>query len=146
MATGRSGPGDRTVAEAMVSAPWTHSSVATVGEVAKFFTDEHVHAALIINTEGYLITVVERGDIGLDVALDVPVVQFGRLDGRTVQAEASLRQIHRAMLAERRRRAAVISANGRLLGLLCLKASSAGFCSDQDVLDRRREPPGILAT
>ena len=32
-----------------------------------------------------------------------------------------------------RRRAAVTSADGRLLGLLCLKASRAGFCSDQDV-------------
>jgi hypothetical protein len=29
--------------------------------------------------------------------------------------------------------AAVISADGRLLGLLCLKASRGRFCSDQDV-------------
>lgn len=32
-----------------------------------------------------------------------------------------------------------ISADGRLLGLLCLKASDAGFCSDEDVGARARE-------
>jgi hypothetical protein len=40
------------------------------------------------------------------------------------------------MTATGRRRAAVTSADGRLLGLLCLKASRAGFCSDQDVRAR----------
>jgi hypothetical protein len=40
------------------------------------------------------------------------------------------------MTATGRRRAAVTSADGRLLGLLCLKVSRAGFCSDQDVRAR----------
>jgi FdhD protein len=40
------------------------------------------------------------------------------------------------MTATGRRRAAVTSADGRLLGLLCLKASRRGFCSDQDVRAR----------
>ena len=40
------------------------------------------------------------------------------------------------MTATGRRRAAVTSADGQLLGLLCLKASQAGFCSDQDVRAR----------
>ena len=31
---------------------------------------------------------------------------------------------------------AVTSADGRLLGLLCFKASRAGFCSNQDVRAR----------
>jgi hypothetical protein len=140
MTTRSSGPGGRTVAEAMLSIPWTHSPAATVGEVAEFFQDEHVHAALIISAGGYLVTVVERGDLGPDAAPDVPAVRLGRLDGRTVQAAASLSQARRAMLAERRRRAAVISPDGRLLGLLCLKASHNGFCSDRDVLERSQEP------
>ena len=33
-------------------------------------------------------------------------------------------------------RAAVTSADGQLLGLLCLKSSRTGFCSDQDVRAR----------
>jgi hypothetical protein len=53
--------------------------------------------------------------------------------GRTVPAGASLAEVHRAMTIAGRRRAAVTSADGRLLGLLCVKASRAGFCSDQDV-------------
>lgn len=145
MTTRSSGPGSRTVAEAMLSIPWTHSPAATVGEVAEFFQDEHVHAALIIDTGGYLVAVVERGDIALDAAADVPAVRLGQLDGRTVQAAASLSEAHRAMLAERRRRAAVISPNGRLVGLLCLKASHTGFCSDQDVLQRSQEPGRAVA-
>jgi hypothetical protein len=40
------------------------------------------------------------------------------------------------MTATGRRRAAVTSADGRLLGLLCLKVSQTGFCSDQDVRAR----------
>jgi hypothetical protein len=37
------------------------------------------------------------------------------------------------------RRTAVISADGRLLGLLCLKARGTGFCSDGDVRARALE-------
>jgi hypothetical protein len=55
-----------------------------------------------------------------------------------VPAEASLAEVRRKMIATGRRRAAVTSADGRLLGLLCLKASQAGFCSDQDVRARAR--------
>ena len=40
------------------------------------------------------------------------------------------------MIMTGRRRAAVTGADGRLLGLLCLKVSRTGFCSDQDVRAR----------
>jgi len=124
-----------------------HSPGATVREIADFFSDDHVHAALIVSAAGYLAAVVERADIAAYPPPDAPAVQFGRLDGRTVRAAADLAEVHRAMIAAGRRRAAVVSAEGRLLGLLCLKASRAGFCSDQDVLARRHElgRPGVTA-
>ena len=50
--------------------------------------------------------------------------------------QGQLAEVRRAMTSTGRRRAAVTSADGRLLGLLCLKASRAGFCSDQDVRAR----------
>jgi hypothetical protein len=53
------------------------------------------------------------------------------------------------MTATGRRRAAVTSADGRLLGLLCLKASQAGFCSDHDVRARalgETDPAAVGAT
>jgi hypothetical protein len=44
--------------------------------------------------------------------------------------------MRQAMITAGRRRAAVTTADGQLLGPLCLKASQAGFCSDQDVRAR----------
>jgi CBS domain-containing protein len=125
-----------TVAEAMLSTPARHPLSATVGEIRDFFRDDHVHAALIVSPAGYLEAVVERGDIAGCQAPDAAAAPLGRLAGRTVPAGASLAEVRRAMTASGRRRTAVTSADGRLLGLLCLKASRAGFCSEQDVRAR----------
>ena len=125
-----------TAAEAMITTPVRHPLSATVGEIRDFFRDDHVHASLIVRPAGYLEAVVERDDIAYCQALDTAAAPLGRLAGRTVPAGASLAEVHHAMTATGRRRAAVTSADGRLLGLLCLKASQAGFCSDQDVRTR----------
>jgi len=127
-----------TAAEAMLTTPTRHPVSATVGEIRDFFRDDHVHAALIVSPAGYLEAVVERDDIAEGQALDAAAAPLGRLAGRTVQAGASLAEVRRALIAAGRRRAAVTSADGLLLGLLCLKASRAGFCSDQDARARAR--------
>lgn len=126
----------RTAAEVMFTTPVRHPLSATVREIRDFFRDDHVHAALIVSPAGYLEAVVERDDVAECQALDAAAAPLGRLAGRTVPAEASLAEVRRAMTAAGRRRAAVTGADGRLLGLLCLKASQAGFCSDQDVRAR----------
>ena len=126
----------RTAAGAMLTTPARHPLSATVGEIRDFFRDDHVHAALIVSPAGYLEAVVERDDIAGCRALDAAAAPLGRLAGRTVPAGASLAEVRRTMTATGRRRAAVTSADGRLLGLLCLKASRAGFCSDRDVRAR----------
>jgi CBS domain-containing protein len=126
----------RTAAEAMLTIPVRHSLAASVGEIRDFFRDDHVHAALIVSPAGYLKAVVERDDIAGCQALDAAAAPLGRLTGRTVPAGASLAEVHRAMIATGRRRIAVIGADGRLLGLLCLKASQRGFCSEHDVRAR----------
>jgi hypothetical protein len=126
----------RTAAEAMLATPARHPLSATVGEIRDFFRDDHVHAALIVSPGGYLEAVVERDDIAGCQALDAAAAPLGLLAGRTVPAGASLADVRRAMIATGRRRAAVTSGDGRLLGLLCLKASRAGFCSEQDVRAR----------
>ena len=118
--------------------PVRHPLSVTVREIQDFFRDDHVHAALVVSPAGYLEAVVERDDIAKGQAPDAAAAQLGRLAGRTVPAGASLADMRRAMTATGRRRAAVTSADGRLLGLLCLKASQAGFCSDQDVRARAR--------
>jgi len=126
----------RTAAEAMLTTPTRHPLSATVGEIREFFRDDHVHAALIVGPAGHLAAVVERDDIAGCQALDAVAAPLGRLAGRTVPAGASLAEVHQVLIATGRRRAAVTSVDGRLLGLLCLKASRAGFCSDQDVRAR----------
>ena len=128
----------RTAAEAMLTTPARHPPSATVNEIRDFLRDDHVHAALIVSPAGYLQAVVERDDIAGCPAPDAAVAPLGRLAGRTVPAGANLAEVHRAMIATGRRRAAVTSADGRLLGLLCLKASRTGFCSEQDVRARTR--------
>lgn len=122
-----------TLAKAMLTTPVRHPLSATVGEIREFFDDDHVHAALIVGPAGYLAAVVERGDITRSQVPEAAAAPLGRLAGRTVLEDASLAQVQRAMNAAGRRRAAVISEDGRLLGLLCLKASRAGFCSEADV-------------
>jgi CBS domain-containing protein len=126
----------RSVAEVMLRTPVRHPLSATVREIRDFFRDDHVHAALIVSPAGYLKAVLERDDIAECQALDTAAAPLGRLAGRTVPAGASLAGVRQAMTATGRRRVAVTSADGRLLGLLCLKASRAGFCSDHDVRAR----------
>jgi hypothetical protein len=129
----------RTAADAMLTIPARHPLAVTVQEIRDFFDDSHVHAALIVSPSGYLAAVVERDDIASSQALNAAAAPLGRLAGRTVAAGACLAEVQRAMQATGRRRAAVTSDNGRLLGLLCLKASRTGFCSDQDVRARAGE-------
>jgi CBS domain-containing protein len=126
----------RTAAEVMLTIPARHPLSATVGEIRDFFRDDHVHAALIVSPAGYLEAVVERDDIAGCQARDAAASPLGQLAGRTVPAGASLAEVRRAMTTAGRRRAAVTSADGRLVGLLCLKASGAGFCSNQDIRAR----------
>ncbi|MGD0244912.1 MAG: hypothetical protein ABSB59_31930 [Streptosporangiaceae bacterium] len=123
----------RTASEAMLTTPVRHPPSATVGEIRDFFRDGHVHAALIVSPAGYLEAVVERDDILGGQAPDATAAPLGRLAGRTVPPGAGLAEVRQAMATTGRRRAAVTSADGRLLGLLCLKASKTGFCSDHDV-------------
>jgi CBS domain-containing protein len=135
----------RTAGEVMLTTPIRHPLSATVGEIQDFLRDDHVHAALIVSPAGHLEAVVERDDITGCQALDAAAAPLGRLAGRTVPAGVSVAEVRRAMTATGRRRAAVTTADGRLLGLLCLKASRAGFCSDQDVRARVLGMPSLLS-
>ena len=126
----------RTVADAMLTVPVRHPLSATVGDLRAFFRDDHVHAALIVSPAGYLEAVIERDDLAGSQTPGTVAAPLGRLTGRTVPAGASLAGVYQAMTSTGQRRTAVTSADGRLLGLLCLKASQAGFCSGEDVRAR----------
>lgn len=131
-------PAGAVVADAMVTAPKVCAADSTVSALRDLFADDHVHAALVVDS-GALIAVVERGD--LDASLDAhdAAARAGRLDGRVVSPHAPLQPTHRLMLATHRRRLAVVAADGTLLGLLCLKQHGDGFCTDAAVRARADE-------
>lgn len=130
-----------TVADAMIRAPKQCGFATTAGALRHLFRNDHVHAALIVRG-GTLITVIERADLddmtGGDVSItdDVLAAGLGRLHDRTVLGSTPLQPVHRQMIETGHRRLAVVDDNGRLTGLLCLKRSGDGFCSDKDVNNR----------
>lgn len=127
-------PGDATVGSAMVRRPKTCAVDTSVALVREQFRDDHVHAVLVVDGER-LISVVERDDLTA-VRPGVPACETGMLTGRTVGPEADLADTWAAMGAAPRRRLAVVDARNVLLGLLCLKRTARGFCTDADVAAR----------
>jgi CBS domain-containing protein len=119
-----------------VSTPTLHGRDATVGELRSFFGDDHVHLALLVDGRR-LVTAVERRDLDASLPDDLPAHDVGRLAGRIVGAGAAVDATLRRMQQQGRRRLAVVDAEGDLVGLLCLKASGDGFCTDDGIALRR---------
>ncbi len=122
------------VADAMHRFPKLCAPHATIADLRVLFLDRHVHAALLV-ADGRLLTVVERGDL-TGAADERPALALGRLEGRTIEPAADLEDTRQRMVAGQIRRLAVVDRQRRLLGLLCLKRSGLGFCSDADVAER----------
>jgi CBS domain-containing protein len=111
----------------MVTQPAVHGPAATVGELRAFLDDEHVHMALLVD-DGELIGAIERADL-VTAGEEIPACEIATLRGRTIAPGVSLDDALVQMRRAGRRRLAVTD-EGALLGLLCLKASGDGFCSD----------------
>jgi CBS domain-containing protein len=120
----------------MVTAPSVHGPSTTVDELRTFFRDEHVHMALVVDG-GRLVGTVERADLVPALDAEAPAASVATLDGRTIRPDAALPETLDAMTRAGRRRLAVTGDDATLVGLLCLKASGLGFCSDDDVQSRR---------
>ncbi|MBG6096799.1 CBS domain-containing protein [Nocardioides luteus] len=132
-------PGEATVAEAMVRLPKLLPATATGRDVRELFLDDHVHAALVCDGDR-LLAVVERSDL-VGAREDEPASALGTLSGRTVEPGADLWSTWTWMTGVGVRRLAVV-ADGRCVGLLCLKRSGRGFCCDAGVRARAQEPAG----
>ncbi len=126
-----------TIAAAMVVRPLTHGPDLTVDDARAALTDPQRHLLLLV-ADGRLVGTLTREDLvdagdGTRCALTV-----SRLAGRTVRADADLARTHADMRSAGVRRLAVVGADDDLLGLLCLKASGTGFCSDAGIAARAR--------
>ncbi|MGY1502696.1 CBS domain-containing protein [Streptomyces sp. QTS52] len=127
------------VADVMVTCPKTLGPLSRVDDLRALFSDDHVHMALVVNSDGRLITTIERPDIPEDASNSAAVTEFGTLVGRTVQASYPLDAAATVMRFEARRRLAVVDDFGRLLGLLCLKRDGTGYCSNEGIRARADE-------
>lgn len=123
------------VADAMVHAPKVHGPALTIGEVRTAFADDHVHMVLVVE-DGRLLGTLVRGDVPDDAVASGPVLRFACTVGRTVGPTSPVAEVHGAMVADGVRRLAVVGEGDALLGLLCLKRTLGGFCSDTDVAAR----------
>jgi hypothetical protein len=125
-----------TVADCVVTHPTVHDYRTTVGELRALFLDDHIHMALLLDGRR-LVTAVERADLAAGVSDEARASLVGTLIGRAVDPRAPAAATLASMRASGRRRLAVTLDDGTLVGLLCLKASGDGFCSDVDVANRR---------
>jgi CBS domain-containing protein len=123
----------------MVHHPKTLPADASVDDVRAELTDDHVHMVLLVEGKHLRGTVV-RDDLETGLDGRRPAADLARLDGRTLPPTMPAEDARRWLVARGQRRAAVVDADGRLLGLLCLKASGTGFCSDDDVRGRAAGP------
>lgn len=126
------------VADAMLHSPKMLGPATTIGQAREFFGDEHVHAALIVD-RGRLLAVVEPLDLVGDLSASSTALTVGCLRGRVTTPDADLAAAWEEMASLGRRRLAVVDGCGNLLGLLCLKRSGLGFCSDTDVRARAED-------
>lgn len=133
---------DPTVADVVVRMPKTLPADACLATVRSALDDDHVHMLLL--TDGAtLVGTIVRSDLPQprdDVdELAVRALPYAVLAGRTVAVDRPAEEIRRLMVGQGRRRLAALDAEGRLLGLLCLKRRSTGFCSDADVAARAED-------
>jgi CBS domain protein len=120
------------VAEAMLQHPTLHDPTLSPEDLWQLFRNDHLHMALLVEGRK-LVAAVERRDLHPGRPRGSSV---GSLSGRTIGPDEPIRTAIALMQRTGRRRLAVVDA-GTLLGLLCLKASGGGFCSDEDVRNRK---------
>jgi CBS-domain-containing membrane protein len=136
-------PAEPRVCDAMVTSPKMHGPDSGPEKIHAFFKDDHVHMALIVASDGRLVTTIERPDLTMVASGSAQVENLGTLVGRTARPADPLGAATATLLREGRRRLAVVDESGRLLGLLCLKKDGNGYCSDEGIRARRNE--GILS-
>lgn len=125
----------RSVADAMIHSPKVCGPTTSIAQLRDMLRDDHVHAALIVD-HGELLAVVERSDLVGSLTLDGGSRAAAYIEDRVTRPDAGLAATWKAMTTAGRRRLAVIDSDRQLLGLLCLKRSGLGFCSDADVRAR----------
>lgn len=128
-----------TVGSAMLRRPTVHGPDLTVGEAQEIFAEHPKTHLLLLAEDDVLLSAVVRSDVEGRTDLAALAREIGTVEGRTVTPDQPLEPLRATMADTGPRRLAVVDAEGRLLGLLCLKRSRTGFCTDEGVAAMRAE-------
>lgn len=132
-----------TVLDVAVRRPKRLSVEITVDQARDCLADDHTHMLLI--TDGpWLVGTIERGDLDGPIDPSGLALPHAQLEGRTIAPAVPAEAARQLLVESGRRRLAVVSDDGRLLGLLCLKRHRRGFCSEEDVRSRADSAPVCL--
>lgn len=122
-----------TVGDAMLRRPTVHPADLTVAAARSAFDASPKTHLLLLVRDGVLVSTLTRADLEVETGPTTPAAPLGSLVHRTVDPGVLLAPTHEAMVRHGVRRLAVVDPAMRLLGLLCLKRSRAGFCTDDGV-------------
>lgn len=132
----------RTVGECMITAPKALPLETTIEDARAEFEDSHVHMLLLARDDTLHGTLL-RSDLPPDLPPGVPpgtaALDLATLHARTVGPDVPVAAVYRWLVRSGQRRLAVVDTANTLLGLLCLKRSQTGFCTDDGVAARARE-------
>ncbi|GAB2982465.1 CBS domain-containing protein [Nocardioides montaniterrae] len=122
-----------TVGEAMLHHPTVHPADLSVAAARATFDARTKTHLLLLVEDDVLVTTLTRDDLLAEVDPTSPAARLGTLEGRTVTADRPVEDLRASMAATGLRRAAVVDEDLHLLGLLCLKKTRQGFCTDEGV-------------
>lgn len=130
-----------TVRDAMLHHPTVHRADLTVGEARAVLEERPKTHLLLLVRGGVLVGTLSRDDVegAKHLAPSTPAVEVASLAGRTTGPDAPVEPLRAAMAGSGLRRIAVVDEEMRLLGLLCLKKSLRGFCTDEGVAEMRAD-------
>lgn len=120
--------------DVMVTHPKSLPADASIDDVRGALADDHVHMILLTHGDN-LCGTLTRSDV-TDVPGDHRALVYSVLSGRTVSPDTPVAAVRAFLVQAEQRRLAVVDAELTLLGLICLKRSGSGFCSDADVASR----------
>lgn len=127
-----------TALDLALRSPQVHGVDVTLAELRAYLARPKSHVALVVDADGRLLSAVLPEDLPAAGAAE-PDTLPGTLEGRVVAPTTPAAEVEALLAARGLRRLAVVDADGRLLGLVCRKRRSAGFCDDEGVAALRAE-------
>lgn len=124
------------VRDIMINYPKWVDSTITIGHAEKLFTDEHVHMLLLVEDRQLVGTLVRTDLHHEPLSRELPARPFSVINARWVHPDHDATDLLTWMSSKKIRRLAVVDETLNLEGLVCLKRTGRGFCSDANVQAR----------